>query len=230
MDKAKLIKIKNVLKRIGDVFGYILILVITALCVFVLISRASGSATFIFGKTTAWVMTASMSPTIPERSYILLEKRDASEIEVGDIITFSSDDPALNSAFNTHRVVEIVGDHAEFVTQGDANAVSDRYTAKADKVLGVYVRNLPVLTAFGRFLASGIGIMIAVTIIFIIFMLMYMPDLIKKNEERGKELEKRRRERIDELVREEIEKLRERDRLAAENKGAGDTESENNNS
>lgn len=228
MDKTGRVKIKDVLNKIKDVIGYILIIAITALCVFVLVSRAKGGTTFIFGKTTAWVMTASMEPTIPERSYILLEKREPSTIEVGDVITFTSDDPALNSAFNTHRVVEIIGDHAEFITQGDANPVSDRYTAKAEKILGVYVRNLPVLTAMGRVLASPTGILIALSFLLLIVLAIYVPGMLKANKQREAELEKRRRERIDELVREEIEKLRERDRLAASADNS-DKDTDNNN-
>ena len=229
MNKTKLKKALDILNRIKDVVGYILIFAIVALCVIVLVNRSGGGATFIFGKTTAWVMTASMEPAIPERSYILLEKRDPATIEVGDIITFSSDDPVLKSAYNTHRVIEVIGDHAEFRTQGDANPVADGYTAKADKILGVYVRNLPVLTSIGRVLTSGIGTLVAVSFLLLIILAIYLPGMLKANKQRSEELEKRRRERIDELVREEVEKLRERDRLAAENGAAtDDNDSENN--
>ncbi len=226
MNKSRLKKIVAFLAKVKDVIGYILIIAISALCVYVLVSRASGGTAFIFGKTTAWVMTASMEPAIPERSYILLEKRDPSTVEVGDIITFSSDDPALNSAYNTHRVVEIVGDHAEFITKGDANHTADKYTAKAGKLLGVYVKNLPVLTSIGRVLASGTGIMVAVSVLMLIVLAIYLPGMLKANKEREAQLELRRSEMIDELVREEIEKLRERDRLAADADGGnGDAKS-----
>ena len=201
-------KKKKIIRRITDIVGYLAIFLIASLLAFVLISKASGHTVFIFGKTTAWVMTPSMEPEIPARSYILVKKAPPSEIEAGDVIIFESDDPTLNSAFNTHRVVRVVGDHTEFITKGDANDAEDAYTAKADKVLGVYVKNLPVLTAIGRFLFSEIGLLIAVTAIFGIVLAMYMPGLIRATRKKAKEAEALRNEQIELRVREEVERMK----------------------
>ncbi len=201
----------KVFRRILKVFGYIVIFLIIALLVFVLISMATNHTVFIFGKTTAWVLTPSMEPTIPARSYILIEKVSPDDVTVGDIIIFKSDDPALDFAFNTHRVTQIIGDNDEFVTQGDANPVEDQYTAKADNVLGRYVKNLPVLTAIGRFLFSSIGTLIAITMIFAIMLIMYMPGLIRAGRRKTAEIERRRAEQFDALVREEVERLKAED-------------------
>lgn len=195
-------------RRIVGVVGYVLILLIIALLIFVVGSNVAGRTVFIFGRTPAWVMTPSMEPTIPARSYILVKKVEASEVNVGDVIVFSSDDPDLKGALNTHRVIEIRGDHAEFVTKGDANSVNDAYTAKAEKILGVYEKNLPTLTAVGRFLFSRIGIIIALTVILAIVMVIYVPDIIRANRERTKEIERKRDEQINALIREEVEKLK----------------------
>ena len=98
--------------------------------------KASQHTVFIFGRTTVWVMTPSMEPQIPAQSYILVKRVSAEEVNVGDVIIFRSDDPSLDGSFNTHRVIEIIGDHEEFVTKGDANLIKDGYTAKADKIEG----------------------------------------------------------------------------------------------
>ena len=196
------------LKIVGDVIGYLVIFAIVGLLAFVFISRATGHTVFIFGKTTAWVMTQSMEPEIPAQSFILVRKAEPSEVKVGDVIIFSSDDPYLESAYNTHRVIEIIGNGEEFVTKGDANSVEDHYTAKGSKLLGIYEKNLPFLTAWGRFLFSGIGKLIAVAAILGVILLMYVPGIKKANKKRSEEIERKREEQIESLVREEVEKLK----------------------
>lgn len=207
MKTEKTTKFKT-LKIVGDVIGYLVIFAIIGLLAFVFISRATGHTVFIFGKTTAWVMTQSMEPEIPAQSFILVRKAEPSEVKVGDVIIFSSDDPYLDSAYNTHRVIEIIGNGEEFVTKGDANSVEDHYTAKGSKLLGIYEKNLPFLTAWGRFLFSGIGKLIAVTAILGVILLMYVPGIKKANKKRSEEIERKREEQIEALVREEVEKLK----------------------
>ena len=152
-------------------------------------------------------MTPSMEPIIPERSYILISKIDASEVKVGDVIIFKSDDPSIKGAFNTHRVVEIIGNNEEFVTKGDANIANDQYTAKAANVLGRYESNLPTLTSIGRFMYSSIGLVITLTAIFVIVMVMYLPDIMKQTKEKEKIILENKQKQIDELVQKEVERL-----------------------
>ena len=194
--------------RALEIVGFIIIFLIIGLLSFVIISNLSGNIVFVFGKTTVWVMTPSMEPLIPERSYILLSKVEAKDVEVGDIILFRSDDPSIKDSFNTHRVVEIIGDHEEFVTKGDSNIAQDHYTAKADRVMGKYVKNLPILTKIGRFMYSSIGILISFTLVLGIVMIMYIPDIIKATKEKSKIIEEKKQEQIDELVQKEVERLK----------------------
>ena len=225
MKKEQKQKKNSVFRKITGAIGYVMILAIIGLLVFVIGSNVTGNTVFIFGRTTAWVMTPSMEPTIPARSYILVKKVGADEIKKDDVIVFASDDPDLNGAYNTHRVVEIKDGGREFVTKGDANAISDVYTAKAEKVLGVYEKNLPALTAIGRFVFSSIGMMISLTAIFVIVMAIYIPDIIRANRERTKEIERKRREQIDALVREEVERLKaENAKIESENNPESDKE------
>ncbi|MCR5693821.1 MAG: signal peptidase I [Clostridia bacterium] len=195
-------------RRIMYVFGYLLIAVIVAMLVFVLVSNATKKVPFIFGKAVAWVITNSMEPEIPAQSYILIRKIDAKDVKVGDVITFVSDDPQLEGGRNTHRVVEIIGDNEEFVTKGDAAYENDTYTAKARNVLAVYEKNLPALTSIGRFFFSGIGIMVSCAAILLITMLLYVPEMVRANRRQAEEMEKQKQEQIDELIRQEVERLK----------------------
>ncbi|MBR6918291.1 MAG: signal peptidase I [Clostridia bacterium] len=206
---------RSVIRTVLDVVGYVLIFAIVLLAVFVMVSKAQNNTLFIFGKSTAWVMTKSMEPVIPEKSYILIEKVDTNDIEAGDIIIFKSDDPALGGSYNTHRVVEVLKDHSEFVTKGDNNAIKDAYTAKSWNVLGKYVRNLPVLSVIGRFFFSSAGLVTAIVLILGIVAAMYLPGMLRSGKKKSDELEEERQREIDERVREEVE------RLKAENDASG---------
>ena len=214
---------KTVLRRITGIIGYVIIFLIAALFVFVISFKANNQTLFIFGKAAVWVMTPSMEPTIPERSYILIEKADPDSIKVGDVIMFKSMDPALNGANNTHRVVEISEDRKSFTTKGDANAIPDSEPARAENVIGVYVKNLPALSAVGRFLFSGIGIIITMTLIFVIIMIIYLPDIIRATREKSKQLEEKRQAQIADLVRAEVERLKRENEATPEEAEVSDT-------
>ena len=199
---------QTILRRITGIVGYVIIGALILIIGFVFLSNMKGNVTFIFGKTMMWVRTESMEPTIPARSYILVEKVTAGEIEVGDVIVFRSDDPTLNGAYNTHRVEDILGANEEFVTKGDNNPGRDSYTAKADKIVGRYIRNMPVMTAFGRFMSKSTGILITFTVIFGIFLIIYVPDMIRASKRREEEAARIEKARMDALVALEIEKLK----------------------
>ena len=199
---------KSIIRRIIGIVGYTVVIALMLLVAFILFSNMSGKVTFIFGRTAMWVKTESMAPVIPERSYILVRKAAAPEVAVGDVIVFKSDDPAIAGSYNTHRVVEIVGGGAEFVTKGDNNAVADQYTAKAANVLGVYEKNLPIMTSFGRVLSTTQGIMITFTMIFVIFLIIYVPDMTRAAKKKQDEADRIEQARVDALVALEVEKLK----------------------
>lgn len=199
---------KSLPRRIVGFIGYAVIIGMMALIAFILFSNMSGKVTFIFGKTAMWVKTESMEPEIPAKSYILVRKAAAPEVKVGDVIVFRSDDPVLAGAYNTHRVVEIVGGGSEFVTKGDNNPAADRYTAKGANVLGVYEKQLPLMTSFGRVLSTTQGIMITFTMIFVIFLIIYVPDMTRAAKRKQEEADRIEKARVDALVALEVEKLR----------------------
>ena len=119
-------------------------------------SKVTTSPIFLFNKTTMWVMTQSMDPTIAPKTYILVEKASADDVDVGDIIVFRSTDPRIAGSFNTHRIIAKSGN--EIVTKGDNNASDDGiYSAKAENVVGKYVKKLTVLTFLGRIVMTPIG-------------------------------------------------------------------------
>ena len=118
-------KIGKKAKLIGKIAFYTVFVVLSLLVVGMIFSKMSNRIFFVGGKSTIWVMTDSMEDTIPAQSYILVRKAQASDVRVGDVITFYSDDPALRGNLNTHRVVEIKDGGNSFVTKGDNALAND---------------------------------------------------------------------------------------------------------
>lgn len=201
-------KLKKIAKTIGNILGYVVMAVLIAITAFVMISNARGEVPFLGKYSVMWVLTESMEPEIPARSNILIEKADPSTLEVGDIIVFISDDPSIKGSRNTHRIVEIIGDHEEFVTKGDHNVIADQVNARAENVVGKVVRTLPVLTRFSRLLTAPTGLVMMIAFILVILMVMYLPDMKKATEDTEKEVKAEHDKMIDEMVAKQVEYLK----------------------
>ncbi len=197
---------KKTATRIINVLLTVILIAVLALTAFVMIGRMTDKPIFIFGKTAVWVVTPSMEPEIPERSFILIEKVEASEVKVDDVIMFRSSDPDLKGGFNTHRVIEVKEN--EFITKGDHNMVEDIYPALKSNVVGRYVRVLPVLSALMRFFSTPFGMVALAILLLGLFAAMFVPDLVRKNREKtAKENEIYEQEK-QKLIDEEIERLK----------------------
>lgn len=201
-------KLKKVIKTTVHAVAILFLLFIVV--VFVL-SKISGSPVFVFGKTTMWVTTDSMNPIIPARTYILVEKVDASEVKKGDIIAFISTDPRIYGSINTHRIVSEDGE--PWVTQGDnhnTNPTDDgAYSAKPENLVGRYVKNMPVMTAFGRIILSNIGFVLVIATFLVIVLVCYIPDIKNalKHKEDEPDMDDDAKEEIERRVKEEMAKL-----------------------
>lgn len=215
---------KPLVKRIfAAVYNLILIILLIVALIFVL-DRINNRVTFIFDNAVVIIATGSMEPEIPARSCILIEKTNPEDVRIGDVITFYSDDPAIKNSLNTHRVEGII-EHAngfEFRTKGDNNTLVDVHTAKGDRLVGRYVRILPLITAIAALLMGRYGMFIIIAFFVLYAMLMTLPGAMRrkkrKNAEHKAEYERR--------LAEEIEQLRKNDAsvLPLESDGGSNTE------
>ena len=146
------------LKLIGKIAFYVFFAAVLLLVIGLAMAKFSNQVFFLGDRATVWILTDSMEDTIPAQSYIQIRKVDPDEIQVGDVITFYSDDPVLRGYLNTHRVVEISEDGATFITKGDAALSNDKYPARAEAVVGVYEKNLELLSVAGRIFQSPAGL------------------------------------------------------------------------
>lgn len=94
------------------------------------------------------VSTESMEPTFPVGCVVISKKTDSAKLQVGDVISFYSDDPVIFDMPNTHRIKEIAQDSQKgkaFTTRGDNNPVNDSYPVYEDRVIGKVFGSIPSL-------------------------------------------------------------------------------------
>jgi signal peptidase len=104
------------------------------------------------------VLSGSMQPTIPIGAEVVATPVPASQVGVGDIITFAR--PGHPDQLVTHRVIAIETDGRggqQWVTRGDANGIPDQWRIPVRGVGLKYRFNLPLLGYVLVELASPLG-------------------------------------------------------------------------
>lgn len=86
---------------------------------------------------------SSMTPTIPKGALSIVSERPASEVRVGDVVTWRGD----NGVYVTHRVTELLeADGQRYVrTKGDANATADPEPVPERAIVGVVEAWVPLV-------------------------------------------------------------------------------------
>lgn len=150
-----MMKIKKIIYGIVNLFSVLII----AAAVFVLctvVFTKSGDAPTVFGYTALRVTTGSMKPTYDVDAMIIVKKVDPQEIKENDVISFYSQDPSLDGAVNTHRVVSIKEENGKrsFVTKGDNNNVVDAYDVESQYLIGRVVASSKIIGKISRLVAN----------------------------------------------------------------------------
>jgi signal peptidase I len=101
-------------------------------------------ATWLAGYQLQPVLSASMAPTYPVGSLLVVAPVDAAAVEPGMAITF--DDPTDPGRLVTHRIIALApGDAVAFITRGDANVIDDPFPVQARSVRGRALWHVPAL-------------------------------------------------------------------------------------
>jgi signal peptidase len=105
----------------------------------------------VLGFRTLVITSGSMTPTIDVGAAVLSRSVPPLEVRPGDIVTFR--DPSLGQRLVTHRVVQMrrTGQTVNFVTKGDANQTTERWSVPVSGRIG---RTVVAVPEFGRLLAS----------------------------------------------------------------------------
>lgn len=175
------------IKKIWDVTSSVLVGVVVLFAVLLIGVR-------LFGVQVYSVISGSMEPEYPVGSLIYVKEVKPSEVQVGDVITFvlSNKTPA------THRVIGIDKDNQLFYTQGDANyQINDETGEKVymedppvhfNYLIGKPVFKIPVLGYIAYYIQHPPGMYIAIAAGAILLILVFLPDLFKKEKKETKRI------------------------------------------
>ncbi len=116
----------------------------------------------LIGTSQTFVVTSgSMEPAISTGSIIWVSDTPPSQIEKGDVITFSQG--SGNTV--THRVVNVSEDpEYSFKTKGDANPEPDPGRVQAEQLIGEVNYSVPYLGYVAEWISSSIGLILLVVI------------------------------------------------------------------
>lgn len=109
----------------------------------------------VLGYQVYHVISGSMHPSIPINSVVYVEKKEAAQIQKGDIIAFYS--VSDSGAIITHRVVKNQVVSGQFVTKGDANNKEDIAPVPYEYVIGKVVLSVPLLGGVFSLMTTLIG-------------------------------------------------------------------------
>ena len=176
----------------------------------VVISTVEGRTPRFFGYSVSYVPTESMEPTINAGDYVLFKATTFEEVNVDDIIIYRSN----TGRFIIHRIIEKTNEY--IICQGDNNPIADSENIYPDMVRGIYINKVEVLHIFHGGINQNI-IYIFLTILFIILIVTQIASLAlksqtdnlkKKAEQASKDKEILLREMRNQILKEELEKLR----------------------
>lgn len=169
------------MKKHWNLFTSILVSLLIILAVLLVGAR-------VFGLQVYTVLSGSMEPTYKTGSVIYVKPVKASQVEVGDPISF-----VLNEELTvvTHRVIDIDTDKKQFHTKGDANSSADGGSVHFENLIGKPILSIPYLGYFVTYIRKPPGLYLAIAGAAILMLLVFLPDLFaeKKVKERKKTIE-----------------------------------------
>ena len=178
----------KIFKKIWSAVTTILVVIVVLAAVLMVGVRIAGIQTYT-------VLSGSMEPTFHVGSLVYVKSVDTAELKVGDPITYmASEDTVV-----THRIAGIVPDEEDssvtrFRTKGDANEAEDAVLVHYKNIIGKVIFNVPYLGYLANFIQSPKGRYVAIAAGAFLLVLVFVPDLIFKDEEPGKKPEDKKEE------------------------------------
>ena len=138
--------------------------------------------------STYLIVTPSMVPTIKIDDAIVVKRVDNDKYNVGDIITFESNDSNYEGLAVTHRIVEKhnLGDkNSVYTTKGDNNKVIDPVSVKTEAIYGKVLFKVPSVGKIKEFFshpANYLKCLLIPAVIFFIYNMTKIFIVMKKKK------------------------------------------------
>lgn len=157
-------------------------IILAAICTYVSFVSSSGNGVpSILGIRPFSIQTDSMYPALNPGDLIISNAvKDASELEVGDIITYWT---VINGerVLNTHRITEVYdgGNYRIFATKGDNNMIADPLTVHESEVVGKYSFKIPGIGKVFDYLQTSTGFLLVVVLPVFIFFIYHLVQFFR---------------------------------------------------
>ncbi|MBQ7969232.1 MAG: signal peptidase I [Clostridia bacterium] len=166
-------QMEKTLKRVWDVISTIVVVIVVIFAILLVGVR-------LFGVQVYSVISGSMEPEYPVGSLIYVKEVDPSKIEVNDVITYV----LPNDMPSTHRVIKIDAEKQLFYTKGDANKTEDGAPVHFNNLIGTPVFKIPCLGYVAYYIQHPPGMYIAIAAGAVLLILVFLPDLFKKDKKK----------------------------------------------
>ena len=182
-------QILKILKKILSFLSGFILIFATVTFAYVILSSTKDQVVNIFGKSILRIVTGSMEPTILTGDYIIIDRKDTANLQIGDIISFYSEEENTKGLIVTHRIIDI-NENGEYVTKGDANNVTDVKNVRKSQIIGKYKKKARIFRWANSFMDKKKIILLIIMIAFIaiaIYELTSVIKLWKKVDEKSQE-------------------------------------------
>lgn len=137
------------------------------------------------------VVSGSMEPTIPVGSLVVTKEIEEKQVDIGDIITFQSNDMIV-----THRIISV--QEGKIYTKGDANSEPDQgYIEK--NIEKVYVK-IPKIGYFFLVVQTSRGTVALISTVITLILLEQFVRLLFTKDDSYKQMTKRRKKYARKMV------------------------------
>ena len=137
------------------------------------------------GHKSMAVLSGSMEPKIPVGSVCYAKAIDVDNLKIGDIVTYR----LSGDTMVTHRIIKIDSDKKQITTKGDANDTEDASPVRFDDIVGRINFHIPYLGYVSIYAKTPLGITAVCILLFVLIVLLYLPDVFSMQEEDCKEIE-----------------------------------------
>ncbi len=185
---------KEFLKKLNDnrkfqitkkIFSILITILLVLVFFVILVQKVSNNRFNLGGYGVYTIATGSMEPEYKVKDLILANKKNASEIEIGDDVVYLGKEASMSGKIITHRVInkEEKDGKIYFYTKGIANELTDPEIDET-QILGVVKGKLHILSFCSHIINSAYGLILLVVIPFILFVFFEGKHIIdEKNKE-----------------------------------------------
>ena len=169
---------RNTIKRVWNVVTTVLVGLMVILAALLWGFRLLGFEVLV-------VQSGSMEPNYHVGSLVYVKPVDASELEIGDVITFELG----GGVRGTHRMIEVLDDNGNlsFRTKGDNNDDADFNPIFPEAIVGEVKFTIPHLGFLITYIQQPPGTYVAISVVAVLLLLTILPDLIFPEESKKKE-------------------------------------------